>query len=194
MLRLTERIPRNYFTHETPRPFPYDVVPDMLYNHAIKPALRGLLDPYVVVGLTAFAILLAIKAAWPIMFLALLLVIWRIGRGLLLVHRRIRDEIWLLRYGLTVRAHVLRLRPHRTIVGDIDGARLDCALAVSPRRTYIGSIWLSDGSEAAEMSKRGYIYVICLLQAPGSWRVIEQLRSEVRYDRMGPIQKIPEDV
>jgi hypothetical protein len=36
--------------------------------------------------------------------------------------------------------------------------------------------------------------VICLPRAPGTWRVVEDLHSEVRYDRSGPIVHVPEDV
>jgi hypothetical protein len=93
-----------------------------------------------------------------------------------------------------VRAHILRMRPHRTILGEIEGANLDCAIAVAPRRTYIGSIWLSDGAEAVQVTQRSRILVICLPRAPGTWRVVEDLHSEVRYDRSGPIVHVPEDV
>ncbi len=194
MLRLSERVPPNYFAHVTPRPFPYDVLPDMLSNHVIRPALRGLLNPQVVIAIAVLLIFSIINAPWLLNIFPLVLIVWHLFRGLIHVHRRVRAEVSLLRNGLTVRAHVLRLRPHRTILGDIDGACLDCALAVASRRTYIGSIWLSDGAEAAQISKRGYLYVICLLQAPGSWRVIEQLDSEILYEHMGPIQKIPTDL
>ena len=193
MLRLSERVPPNYFAQETPRPFPYDVLPDMLNNHVLRPAVRGLLNPQIVVGLATLLIFSLINAPGLLNIFPLALIVWRLSRGLMHIQRRVRAEISLLRNGLTVRAHVLRLRAHRTVLGDIDGACLDCALAVAPRRTYIGSIWLSDGAEAAEISRRGYVYVICLLQAPGSWRVIEQLESEISYEHMGPIQKIPED-
>ena len=100
----------------------------------------------------------------------------------------------LLRDGLTIRAHVMRLRPHRTMTGEINGALLDCVIPVAPRRTYMGSIWLSEGAEALRLSRQGRVQVLCLPRAPGTWRVIEEVKASIRYDRMGPMQQIPHEV
>jgi hypothetical protein len=105
--------------------------------------------------------------------------------------RRAREDLALLREGLTIRAHVLGLRPYRTTLGAIDGALLDCAIPVAPRRTYVGSIWLSDGNEALRLARQGRIEVLCLPRTPGTWRVIESVKTDIRYDRRGPTQEIP---
>jgi len=84
---------------------------------------------------------------------------------------------------------VLRLRPHRSTSGAIDGAMLDCAIPIAPRRTYVGSIWLSNGAEAARLARQGRVEVICLPRTPGTWRVIEEVKSDIRYDRMGVMQQ-----
>ncbi len=104
------------------------------------------------------------------------------------------DDLLLLRKGLRLRAHVLRMRPHRNVMGEIDGALLDCAIVVAPRRTYVGSIWIADGIEAARLARQGRVEVICLPRTPGTWRLIEEIRSDVRYDRVGPMTQIPQEI
>jgi hypothetical protein len=164
-----------------------------LLDYLFRPSLRTLLDPLIIAGMIVLVVLSIMHAAWYLHLGVIILITLRVWDGGSLAFRLLRDEIALLRYGLTVRAHILRLRPHRTVLGEIDGAKLDCAIPVAPRRTYIGSIWLSDGAEAVQLSKSGRINVICLPLTPGTWRVIEALHSEIRYDRMGPITPIPED-
>ena len=88
---------------------------------------------------------------------------------------------------------MLGLRPYRTTLGAIDGALLDCAIPVAPRRTYVGSLWLANGAEALRIERQGRVEVICLPRTPGTWRVIEDVKSDIRYDRMGPIQQLPRD-
>ena len=78
-------------------------------------------------------------------------------------------------------------------IGEIDGALLACAIPVKPARTYVGSIWLADGHEALRLMHQGQLDVICLPRAPGTWRVIEPVQSQIRYDRVGPIPDIPRD-
>ena len=78
-------------------------------------------------------------------------------------------------------------------MGTIDGALLDCAIPVAPRRTYVGSIWLANGAEAQRLKHQGRVEVICLPRTPGTWRVIEDVKSDIRYDRMGAIQQIPRE-
>lgn len=73
------------------------------------------------------------------------------------IWRHVRDDLALLRDGLTMRAHLLRLRPHRSPTGDIEGALLDCAIPVAPRRTYMGSISYrtARGAAAGQPGPRG---------------------------------------
>lgn len=194
MQRVTDRVNPTYFDQPPPRAFPYSALADMLEDHLISPALRYLLDPILLTGTVVLIVLGIVKAPPLLLYLALVVILLRLLVGLRHVWRRIRDEVALLRHGLTIRAHILRLRPHRTLLGEIDGAMLDCAIAVAPRRTYIGSIWVSDGAEALRLSREGRLEVICLPRTPGTWRVIERLHSEIRYERMGPIQKIPDEV
>ncbi|HRC77881.1 MAG TPA: hypothetical protein PLO33_19510, partial [Kouleothrix sp.] len=117
----------------------------------------------------------------------------QLGLAFRRIWRRVHDDLTLLRNGLTIRAHVLRLRPHRAPTGELEGALLDCAIPVAPRRTYMGSIWLSDGEEARRLANQGRLAVLCLPRTPGTWRILETINADVRYDRMGPMQAIPSD-
>jgi hypothetical protein len=194
MQPIIERVNPAYFDLATPRPFPYEALPNLVIDHLLRPAARRLLAPVIVIGIVLIVVAQALRLPWYVGALAYVLVASQLLRGIERAVQRMRDELALMRYGLAVSAHVLRLRPYRTVLGELDGARLECAIAVAPRRTYIGSIWLSDGAEAVEIMAAGRLRVICLPRTPGAWRVIDPLRSEIRYDRFGPIQKIPDDV
>jgi hypothetical protein len=155
-----------------------------------RPAL-AFFDPLLLVGLISLIGMIAVRAERTLWLAPLLLVLVRIGVGAYRVGRRTWDDMLLLRKGLKLRAHVLRMRPHRNTLGEINGALLDCAIVAAPRRTYVGSVWVADGLEAARLAKRGRVEVICLPRAPGTWRLIEDIKSDVRYERMGPAQSIP---
>jgi hypothetical protein len=194
MQRVDQRVSHTYLGIAPPRPFPQEALPDMLIDYILRPAFRKLIDPVIalgiliLIGFSAFGV--AHTFGWAIGFLILV----RVWREVRFTIRRVREELTLLRYGQLVRAHVLQMRPYRSELGEIDGAIFDCAIAVAPRRTYVGNFWLSDGAEAVEIAKTGHITVICLPATPGTWRVIEDLRSEIRYDRKGPIAHIPQDI
>jgi hypothetical protein len=85
------------------------------------------------------------------------------------------------------------MRPHRSLNGEIDGVLLDCALPVALRRTYVGSIWLSDPNEALRLAHQGRVEVVCLPRTPGTWRVAEEVRCDVRYERTGIMWREPEE-
>lgn len=195
MQRVTDQVSTVYLEQTPPRPLPdtvtlLNLIGDYLFERPIKP----LLDPLLIVSVVALIILTLVRVPALLWYAALLMVLIRLGTETRLVWRHIGDDLALLRKGLIVRAHVLRLRPHRTTTGEIDGALLDCAMRVGPRRTYVGSVWLADGTEALRLERQGRIEVICLPRTPGTWRLIEEVKSEVRYDRMGPVQQIPQDI
>jgi hypothetical protein len=139
-------------------------------------------------------VLFALRASTVLRLVPALLIILRLAIDGWLIWRRLREDLALLRSGLIIRAHVLSLRPHRSTMGEISGALLDCAIPVAPRRTYMGSIWLADGAEALRLARQGRVEVLCLPRTPGTWRVIEDVKSDIRYDRMGPIQQIPQEI
>jgi hypothetical protein len=192
--RVNERVSPDYLELEPPRPFPSDALPDLAIDHLVRPALRQLLNPLTGIAMVVLVLVVIFQPRWYLLLPIILLIGVRAWPGTLRVIQQMSDEISLLRYGLIVRAHVLRIRPHRTILGEIDGAHLDCAIAVAPRRTYIGSVWLSDGAEAVQIARNGRVLVLCLPRTPGSWRVVEALQSDIQYDRMGPMQPIPTDI
>ncbi len=194
MQRVNQRVNSGYLNTGAPRPFPFEALPDLVLDYLVQPAFRKLLDPIIGFGLLVLLALGITHTGGLLVFLAVVLLTLRLWRDVSRMLGRIIDEIALLRYGLVVRAHVLRMRPYRSELGEIDGALFDCAIAVAPRRTYVGCVWLSDGAEAVQLAKVGRVDVLCLPLTPGTWRIVEDLRSEVRYDRRGPIAHIPVDI
>jgi hypothetical protein len=194
MQRVTEQVDEAYLQQAPPRPLSPAVVANLLSGHIFDRPLKLLLDPLIIAGIIMLVILFALGASTALRLLPVLLIIIRLllrGRQ---IWRHVSDDLALLRNGLTIRAHVLGLRPHRTTMGAIDGALLDCAIPVAPRRTYVGSIWLANGTEALRLMRQGRVEVICLPRTPGTWRVIEDVKSDIRYDRMGAIQQVPHEV
>jgi hypothetical protein len=169
------------------------VVLNLLGDYIFERPVSAFLDPLLLIGVVTLIGLVVLRTNTLFWFAPLLLIIVRIGLGAYYIWRRVWDDLLLLRKGLKLRAHVLRMRPHRNTTGEIDGALLDCAMVVAPRRTYVGSIWVSDGSEAARLTHQGRVEVICLPRTPGTWRIIEEVRSDVRYERVGPMQQIPQE-
>ena len=172
---------------------PPGVILNLLNDYAFEQPLRTFLHPIILMSLGVLIGLYLLRVSPFIRALPVLLILIQLALSARRIWRRVRDDLTLLRNGLTIRAHVLRLRPHRAPSGELEGALLDCAIPVGPRRTYMGSIWLSDGAEAVRLANQGRLAVLCLPRTPGTWRVLEEIKADVRYDRMGPMQAIPHD-
>jgi len=193
MQRVTEQVDAAYLQQSPPRSLSPAVVANLLSDHIFERPLKAFLDPTIIAAIITIVILFALRASTVIRLVPVLLIVVRLLLNTRHLWRHVSDDLALLRNGLTVRAHVLGLRPHRTTLGAIDGALLDCAIPVAPRRTYVGSIWLANGAEALRLKHQGRVEVICLPRTPGTWRVIEDVQSDIRYDRMGAIQRIPHE-
>ncbi len=194
MQRVTDQVDARYLNQAPPRSLPHVVILNLLGDHIFERPIGAFLDPLLISAILALIVLMVAHAPTFLWFVPLLVIVGRVALGGWRVWRRARDDLLLLRNGLALRAHVLRMRPHRNIAGEISGALIDCAIPVAPRRTYVGSVWLADGSEALRLVRQGRINVICLPRTPGTWRIIEEVASEVRYERMGPVQHIPMDI
>lgn len=194
MQRVTDQVDPDYLEQAPPRPLPPVVMLNLLGDYTFEKPLSTILNPLLLSAMIIVVVLVVLRANVWIVMVPLLVVGSRFGLGAWRVWHRTRDDLRLLREGLTIRAHILRLRPHRNVGGQIDGALLDCAIAVAPRRTYVGSIWISDGLEANRLLRQGRMQVICLPRTPGTWRVIDEIKADVRYDRVGPVQAIPHDI
>ncbi|MBK9712141.1 MAG: hypothetical protein IPO81_12600 [Kouleothrix sp.] len=194
MQPVTEQVDAAYLEQPPPRPIPLPVALNVLADHTFEQPIRIFLNPWLIAGVLALLLLFILHASPALRLIPVIVVLGRLVIAARQIWRRVRDDLALLRSGLTIRAHVLRLRPHRTTTGEINGALLDCAIPVAPRRTYVGSVWVADGAEAVRLAHQGRVQVICLPRTPGTWRVIEQIQSEIRYDRMGPMQQIPPDL
>jgi hypothetical protein len=112
MQPITERVSHDYFDQPSPRPFPYEALPNLIVDHLIRPGLRRLLAPLIVVGLLIVVGAELLHAPWYVSAVAYLLVATQLLRGIHHALRRMQDEIALMRYGLAVRAHVLRMRTY----------------------------------------------------------------------------------
>ncbi|HNP85065.1 MAG TPA: hypothetical protein PKK78_02940 [Kouleothrix sp.] len=194
MLRVTEQVDTSYLEQPTPRPRPTGVMLNLFYDYMLERPLRTLLNPLSITCLVALIVLYLLRVPPLVRLIPLLILLGQLGLAARQIWRRVRDDMALLSNGLIVRAHVMRLRPHRNPTGAIEGALLDCAIPVAPRRTYMGSIWISDGDEALRLANQGRLAVLCLPRTPGTWRVLEGTTADIRYDRMGPVQSIPADV
>jgi hypothetical protein len=193
MQPVTEQVDVDYLGQPPPRPIPPALALNVLGDHVFAQPIQRYLNRWVVGGALALLLLFALGASPALRLVPVLIIVGRLAFDARQIWRSARDDLALLRSGLTIRAHVLRLRPHRATTGQIEGALLDCAIPVAPRRTYMGSIWLSDGAEALRLKKQGRVAVICLPRTPGTWRVVERVASEIRYDRLSPMQAIPKE-
>jgi hypothetical protein len=194
MQRVTDQVDAAYLERVPPRPLRTEVMLNLLNDHLFERLSKVALDPLLIVSVVVLLGLAIMHASPLVRLVPVLLIVARLAIEGSHVWRRVSDDLALLRDGLTIRAHVLKLRPHRSTTGEIDGALLDCAIPVAPRRTYVGSIWLADGTEALRLARQGRVEVICLPRTPGTWRVIENVKSDIRYGRVGPIQQIPQDI
>ncbi|HEU5097692.1 MAG TPA: hypothetical protein VFU22_01520 [Roseiflexaceae bacterium] len=193
MQRVTEQVDAAYLQQPPPRRLSPAIIMNLLSDHIFERPLKMFLDPLVIISIVALMLLFALRASTFIRLVPVLIIVIRLLADARQIWRDVSEDLALLRNGLTLRAHVLGLRPYRTTMGAIDGALLDCAIPVAPRRTYVGSVWLASGAEALRLERQGRVEVICLPRTPGTWRVIEDVKSDIRYDRMGPIQQIPHD-
>lgn len=190
---VTEHVDAAYLAQTPPRPLPPGVLLNLLNDYLFERPLRTFLNPLLILCVVALVGLYALRAPQLVRLVPVALIAGQTALAALRLWRRVRDDLALLRHGLAVRAHVLRLRPFRGATGTIEGALLDCAIPVGPRRTYVGSIWLADGAEALRLANQGRLMVLCQPLTPGTWRVIEEVHSDIRYDRKGPMQTIPPD-
>jgi hypothetical protein len=192
-MRATEHVETEYLALPAPRPFPLAALPGVVAACLLERRLRALLDPLLLAALAALLLLGFLGAHWLLLALPAAVIGARLWRELRWLAGRLRDELALLRYGLLVPAHILKHRPYRDAMGEIDGVMLYCEILVAPRRTYFGSVWLSDAGEALKLVKSGRAEVLCLPHAPGTWRIAEPLHSRMRYDIKEPAPELPRE-
>lgn len=191
MPHVIEQVDRTYLLQPSPRPLPLGISFRLLLVNLLARPLSVLLDPLLLLSLAVLIALTLFGAPVVLWVVPVFIVLVRLLAAAAHTFQRVWDDLSLLRNGKILRAHVLKVRPYRDTSGTIQGVLLDCAIPISPRRTHIGSVWLSDGVEALKLAQLGRVEVVCLTRAPGTWRVIEDVRSEVRYERMGTMPDIP---
>lgn len=194
MQQVNQYVDDAFLQQNTPRPIPPMLLAEIFFSYVFERPSRTMLHPLFIINSAALIATLVLGLPLYVLVLPLAVIMGMLLLGGYRVGRRVWNNLRLLRHGLILRAHIRKLRPNRTLMGQIDGAVLDCAIVVAPRRTYIGSIWIADGNEALRLLHQGRLQVLCLPYAPGTWRVVEQVHSELSYERVGPMAYIPPDV
>lgn len=193
MQQVNQHVDSAYLRQPPPRPLSLGLLFSLLTDHLLARPFRTILHPLFITGVAVLAMMIVWHVPSTLLALPLGLVVGMLLFGGYRVWKGAWEDIRLMRDGLVLRAHILKLRPNHTLAGEINGALLDCVIPVAPRRTYAGSIWLSDGNEALRLLHQGRLQVLCLPLTPGTWRVIEPITSELSYERVGPSVVIPPD-
>lgn len=154
-----------------PRRLPAFFLPNLIGEYLLERPARSYFDLYLLAGLCAGIVMLLVGAP-PLFWIVLLLVLaLRLNRPCWRLYRSVREDYLLLRYGMVVQAHVLGVRPCRDRAGNPTGAYLDCVIPLTRKRSSVGSVWMPDTAEALRIGAAGSVPVICLANAPGSWRL-----------------------
>lgn len=167
---------------EPPRPVPIFFFPNLLGEYLLERRPRSYVDPFTIGCLVLGGLLSLLNLGlwiWSLVFFALLV---RLTIAIWPVIARAYADTRLMRYGVIVQAHVIRVRAGRSDHGALAGAFLDCAIPLSPRLSVVGSVWIPDATEAIKLWRQGHLRTICLPTAPSNWRLIEGDRPDLRYD------------
>jgi len=168
-----------------PRRLPALFLLNLLGEYLLERPLRSYLDPYLLTGLAA-ALVMAVLRVGPLLWLLLLSLLGlRVGRAVWRISRDVREDYLLLRDGLVVNAHVMRVRPSHDAHGHAAGAYVDCVIPLGARRSSVGTVWLPDPAEAERLSRAGRLAVIALPRSPGAWRLRYDDGPHLRYEPAG---------
>lgn len=165
-----------------PRRLPAFFLLNLIGEYLIARPLHSYLDPVIIAGLIASITMLILRVG-PLLWIALILIlIVRIGGSVMSIYHNVREDFMLLKHGLKVNAHVLGVRPCRDAAGNLAGAYVDCVIPLSRKRTSVGSVWMPDAAAAQKVGQSERLAVLCLAHAPGTWRLCEGNRSQLRYE------------
>lgn len=178
---VVDQVDASLFQQQPPRLLPPFLLLNLLGEYLLTTPLKVYIDPVIIGGLVGAIAAAALRMDSRIILLLILLILIHLGTAIWKLARQIREDMALLKYGIIVRAHILHLRLHFDAQGQPAGAFLDCAIPIRRHRTSVGSVWLADAAEAARLAKQGRVTVICLVRAPGTWRLLESTSPEFRY-------------
>jgi hypothetical protein len=165
-----------------PRRLPFFFLPNLIGEYMLERPLSFYLDPIIITGVLAAAVMLFVSAA-PILWLTLgAIIALRAVAVCWQIYRDVREDYLLMRFGVITSAHVMGVRTCRDAGGAMSGAYVDCVIPISRRRTSVGSVWMPDASEAIRIGKAGSLSVICLTRSPGAWRLREGDGPHLRYE------------
>lgn len=192
MQYVTDHVDTAFLHQPPPRALPPSTIWRLIRARMMRRRF-AILDPWMLLGMVVLGALALLHAPTILFVVPTVIIVWRVGQGMLWLLRSVRDDMAMLREGQVGIAEVRKLRPHHTPSGDIEGALIDCEIPVTPRRTYVGSVWLADGQEALHFAQQGHVEVLYLPRMPGTWRIIEDVSSQMLYQRVGPATDITED-
>lgn len=165
-----------------PRALPPLLLLNLLGEYLIELPLSVYLNPVLLGSIVAALAMTVLEIDLPLWIALALIVTVHIGMGIWKLGCRIREDMKLIKYGIITRARILRCRLHTGPADKPGGAFLDCAISIGRNRTLVGSVWLADSAEALCLAEAGWLPVICLPRAPGTWRLLKQPQSDVYYD------------
>src|SRR6476661_2192626 len=118
MQRVTEQVDAAYLEQAPPRPLQPTVILNLFNDHIFDRPLQTFLDPVLIASVIVLILLFVMRSSTILRLAPLLLIIVRLIINARRIWRLASEDLALLRDGLTIRAHVLSLRPHRTTMGD----------------------------------------------------------------------------
>jgi hypothetical protein len=166
---------------QPPRAIPGALQRALLLEYLARHPQRTYLDPLLLNGLVAALAMLLLGVPWTLWLALGSIALIRLGILAWYAGINIHESIILLQRGIALHARLVRLRLSYNEKGDIEGASLDCAVPISKNRVSMGSIWMPDAEEARRLKTQGYIQVLCLEHAPGTWMVLEGPIPGLRY-------------
>jgi hypothetical protein len=169
-----------------PRRLPFFFLPNLIGEYLLERPLRFYLDPILIVGVVAAAVMLVMRSPLALWVALGLILALRALSACWQIYRDVREDYLLMRFGVVTSAHVMGVRTCRDASGSLSGAYLDCVIPISRRRTSVGSVWMPDASEALRIGQDGRLSVICLTRSPGAWRLREGDGPHLRYEPTRP--------
>ncbi len=179
---IIEQVNPTLLQQPPPRALPPLLLPNLLGEYLIELPLSVYLNPVLLGSIVAALAMTVLEIGLPLWIILVLILTAHIGMGIWKLGCRIYADMKLIKYGIITRARILRCRLHTGPANKPGGAFLDCAISIGRNRTLVSSVWLADSAEALCLAEEGWLPVICLPRAPGTWRLLHHTKSEVYYD------------
>lgn len=181
MLVAIDHIDQSLLQRAVPRPLPLLLPFIFMFRYLGQLPWYAYLDPFLLSCVVAAIAMALLRVPMPLWVVLGGLAALHIGTTAWHIGTEIYESLALLRYGKVVRARILRLRPFRDPHVEIDGVFLDCAIPTAKRRLLLASVWLADRVAAERLKAQGFVQVICLERAPGTWLLLEEVNAQLHH-------------